>query len=66
MIKRVIRAIAVRLYNHTAGWVLGPEVWNMVDKEALDEARQSIAKADTQFPGDPEITRAKALVQFLN
>lgn len=65
MLKRMIRRFAAWIYNLSATWVLSPQAWEMIDGEQFEQARHAIEKADKLFPGDPEITRAKALLHFM-
>lgn len=64
-IKRLLRRLALWAERRTESWVAGQELWAALDEGRLIEARHLLAKARSQWPNDPALTRAASLLHFI-
>lgn len=68
MIRRAIRRFAVWLFHTTNYWVVSREVHEAIMRDSLYGrywATDQLTRAEVLWPGDPEITRARTLLSFL-
>ncbi len=64
-IKQSVRAKIVRLNTISEDWVIPESYWDLVDSEQYQQASIELKKIAKQWPDDPHVTYADAMLYTL-
>lgn len=63
--RRLIRRFALWIKYKTDPWVVSDKIWELIDSDQYDNASVLIEQARKEWPNDPELVFAAAIVDFM-
>ena len=63
-LKKLIRRLSLKLSSITSSWVVSTDMYKLIDEDDFDSADKALDEQTKIWGSDPEITRARSLIQF--